>query len=65
MARQLTHHFQTISGTPVTVILSADLESIAHFFECDEEDVDFIEAEDGTEIVTVEGKEVGTVEVVA
>jgi hypothetical protein len=63
MARELTHHFHTIAGTPVTVRLgNPDHESIAAFFECDESAVDFIETEDGTEIVTVEGSAVGTVE---
>lgn len=63
MARELTHHFRTLGGLPVWVRLcDPDHESIAAFFGCQPDDLAFVEAEDGTEIVTVEGKPVGTVE---
>lgn len=66
MDHYLLHHFKTPSGFPASAKLrNPDHESIAAFFECDEAAVDFIEAEDGTEIVTVEGKLIGTVEVSA
>lgn len=61
---KLTHRLVTRGGTPVGVDLwNPTAASIAHFMECDEDEVEWSEDDEtGVETVTVRGKVVGQVE---
>lgn len=62
-APRLVARFLTDAGSPVKAELwNPTPTNVAAFYECEESDVDFSENEDGDEIVTVKGAEVGKVE---